>query len=130
MKQSIKTLVLSSRPFSWVNTAFPFAMTYYVIVGQIDYFLVLATVFFLVPYNFLMYGINDVFDYESDRRNPRKGGIEGALLPPSLHRPMIVLSAVLVSPFLVVMGFLGSLFSNGVLALTLFFVVAYSAKFP
>jgi len=130
LNQLIKTLLLSSRPLSWVNTAFPFAITYYVVAGQIDHFLVVATIFFLVPYNFLMYGINDVFDYESDRRNPRKGGIEGALLPPSLHRPMIVLSATLAFPFLVVMGFWGSLLSNGVLALTLFFVVAYSAKFP
>lgn len=129
MREAIKILVLSSRPLSWVNTAFPFAMTYYVLGRQVDYFLVVASIFFLIPYNFLMYGINDVFDYESDRRNPRKGGIEGALLPPHLHRPMIVLSLSLAVPFLVVLGLWGSRFSNGVLALALFFVVAYSAKY-
>ena len=41
---------------------------------------VVGTLFFLVPYNLLMYGINDVFDYASDLRNPRKGGIEGGLV--------------------------------------------------
>ena len=75
-----------------------------------------------------MYGINDVFDYESDLRNPRKGGVEGALLPPELHRPMLLGSTLLPLPFLVPLVAWGSVVSTGVLALALFFVVAYSAK--
>ena len=62
----LKDLFLSSRPLSWVNTAFPFAAAYYLTAGVIDLAFVLGTVFFLVPYNLAMYGINDVFDYESD----------------------------------------------------------------
>jgi len=113
---------------SWVNTAFPFGLTYYLFVGQFDALFVVGTLFFLIPYNVLMYGINDVFDYESDLRNPRKGGVEGALLGPELHRPMVLLSALLPLPFLVPLILWGSLLSTGVLALALFFVVAYSAK--
>ena len=125
---ALRTLVLSSRPLSWINTAFPFGLTYYLYVGEFDALFVLGTVFFLIPYNVLMYGINDVFDYESDLRNPRKGGVEGALLGPELHRPMVFLSALLPLPFLVPLILWGSLLSTGVLALALFFVVAYSAK--
>lgn len=124
----LRTLVVSSRPLSWVNTAFPFGLTYYLFVGQFDALFVVGTLFFLIPYNVLMYGINDVFDYESDLRNPRKGGVEGALLGPELHRPMVLLSALLPLPFLVPLILWGSLLSTGVLALALFFVVAYSAK--
>ena len=124
----LRTLVVSSRPLSWVNTAFPFGLTYYLFVGQFDALFVVGTLFFLIPYNVLMYGINDVFDYESDLRNPRKGGVEGALLGPELHRPMVLLSALLPLPFLVPLIRWGSLLSTGVLALALFFVVAYSAK--
>jgi len=124
----LRTLVVSSRPLSWVNTAFPFGLTYYLFVGQFDVLFVVGTLFFLIPYNVLMYGINDVFDYESDLRNPRKGGVEGALLGPELHRPMVLLSALLPLPFLVPLILWGSLLSTGVLALALFFVVAYSAK--
>ena len=124
----LQTLVVSSRPLSWVNTAFPFGLTYYLFVGQFDALFVVGTLFFLIPYNVLMYGINDVFDYESDLRNPRKGGVEGALLGPELHRPMVLLSALLPLPFLVPLILWGSLLSTGVLALALFFVVAYSAK--
>ena len=124
----LRTLVVSSRPLSWVNTAFPFGLTYYLFVGQFDALFIVGTLFFLIPYNVLMYGINDVFDYESDLRNPRKGGVEGALLGPELHRPMVLLSALLPLPFLVPLILWGSLLSTGVLALALFFVVAYSAK--
>lgn len=126
--RALRTLVLSSRPLSWVNTAFPFGLTYYLFVGEFDALFVVGSLFFLIPYNVLMYGINDVFDYESDLRNPRKGGMEGALLPPELHRPMLLVSTVLPLPFLVPLVLWGSVASTGVLALALFFVVAYSAK--
>jgi len=77
-----------------------------------------------------MYGINDIFDYESDLRNPRKGGLEGALLPPEFHRPMLILVTVINLPFLALITFqtLDNLFALGVFWLTIFFVVAYSAK--
>jgi 4-hydroxybenzoate polyprenyltransferase len=118
----------SSRPLSWINTAFPFALAYYVTTETVDAALVVGFLFFLVPYNLLMYGINDVFDYESDVRNPRKGGVEGALLTPDLHRTMIIVAALAPVPFLVPLVAWGSLAATGVLALALFFVVAYSAK--
>ncbi|NDD26505.1 MAG: prenyltransferase, partial [Actinobacteria bacterium] len=83
---AITQLFWSSRPVSWINTAFPFGATYFFITHQVDLTLVIGTIFFLIPYNLLMYGINDVFDYESDLRNPRKGGIEGALLDKKYHK--------------------------------------------
>jgi 4-hydroxybenzoate polyprenyltransferase len=111
-----------------VNTAIPFALTYYVVAEELTPALLVGCIFFLIPYNFLMYGINDVFDYESDLRNPRKGGVEGALLPPHLHRTTLVASVAVAVPFIAVLVAWGSLRSSGVLALSLLFVVAYSAK--
>ena len=55
---ALRTLVLSSRPLSWINTAFPFGLTYYLYVGEFDALFVLGTVFFLIPYNVLMYSIS------------------------------------------------------------------------
>jgi 4-hydroxybenzoate polyprenyltransferase len=121
-------ILWSSRPLSWINTAFPFGLAYYVSTGQVDSNLIIGFFFFLVPYNLLMYGINDVFDYESDIRNPRKGGVEGALLPPNLHLATLLASVILPIPFLVPLVWSGSATATGVLALSLFFVVAYSAK--
>ena len=123
----IKALFVSSRPLSWVNTAFPFAAAY-VLASGVDLTLVIGTLYFLIPYNLAMYGINDVFDYESDLRNPRKGGVEGAVLDTSMHRPTIVAAIVTNVPFLIYLVVVGSPLSWLVLAISVFAVVAYSAK--
>ncbi|GHD46556.1 prenyltransferase [Mycetocola manganoxydans] len=120
-------LFVSSRPLSWINTAFPFAAAYFLTTGRIDVALVVGSLFFLVPYNLAMYGINDVFDYESDLKNPRKGGVEGALLDRGMHRVTLVAAAVTCIPFIVVLVLLGGPASWLVLAVSLFAVVAYSA---
>lgn len=124
----IRALFLTSRPLSWINTAFPFAAAYIVASGRIDAPLIVGTLFFLVPYNLAMYGVNDVFDYESDLRNPRKGGIEGALLQPRWHRATLWASGLLTLPFVVYLVLVGGPASWIVLAISLFAVVAYSAK--
>lgn len=118
----------SSRPVSWINTAYPFAAAYFLITKRIDATFIIGTLFFLIPYNLLMYGINDVFDYESDLRNPRKGGIEGALLPKEIHRTIIWSSILSCLPFLAYLVAVGNLQSSLWLALFVFTVIAYSAK--
>ena len=120
-------ILAASRPLSWVNTAVPFALTYLLAQGEVTVELVVGFIFFLVPYNIAMYGINDVFDYESDIVNPRKGGVEGAVLPKTMHRPLLVASAVTVIPFALYLFAVGTWASGATLALALFAVVAYSA---
>jgi 4-hydroxybenzoate polyprenyltransferase len=124
----IRALFLTSRPLSWVNTAFPFAAAYVVASGRVDLTLIVGTVFFLIPYNLAMYGINDVFDYESDVRNPRKGGVEGALLPPRWHRTTLWASGLVALPFVVYLVVVGGPASWIVLTISLFAVAAYSVK--
>lgn len=124
----IRDLFLTSRPLSWVNTAFPFAAAYFVATGRLDATFVVGTLFFLIPYNLAMYGINDVFDYESDLRNPRKGGVEGALLPPEHHRVTLWTAILLPLPFVVYLVIVGGWLSDVILAISLFAVVAYSVK--
>jgi 4-hydroxybenzoate polyprenyltransferase len=74
-----------------------------------------------------MYGINDVFDYESDLRNPRKGGIEGALLNKKWHKLTLWSSTLLCVPFLVYLYAISDLNSALWLSLFVFTVIAYSA---
>ena len=59
---AVRQLLGSSRPVSWVNTAYPFAAAYLLAGGGITAALVIGTLWFLIPYNLLMYGVNDVFD--------------------------------------------------------------------
>jgi len=124
----ISALFVSSRPLSWINTAFPFAAAYFVTTRELDLAFFVGTLYFLIPYNLAMYGINDVFDYESDLRNPRKGGVEGALLDPAMHRPTILAAVLTNLPFLAVLVYLGNHLSWLVLAISVFAVIAYSAK--
>ncbi len=119
-------LLTASRPLSWVNTAFPFAAAYLLATREVDVALVVGTLFFLVPYNLAMYGVNDVFDYASDAANPRKGGVEGALLVPGRHRLTIIAAITLCLPFVLALVALGRPASWVVLAVSLFAVAAYS----
>lgn len=123
----IPQLLLSSRPVSWINTAYPFAAAYLLTTGRIDAVLIVGALFFLIPYNLAMYGINDVFDYESDLRNPRKGGAHGAVLDRRLHGITLWAAAISCAPFVVFLVIVGSPLSWLVLTLSLFFVVFYSA---
>lgn len=127
-RTQIRTWFSTSRPISWVNTAYPFSAAYYLATGRVDDLLVIGTLFFLVPYNLLMYGINDVFDYESDLRNPRKGGVEGAVVDRSHHRGILVASVLTSLPFVAYLVISGGVAAALVLAISLFAVVAYSLK--
>ncbi len=129
MGTALKKLFWISRPVSWPNTAYPFGVAYLLAGGQLDSTFWVGILFFLVPYNLLMYGINDVFDYESDILNPRKGGIEGMREQRAFH-PTIVRASIGVSlPFIVYFLAIGSTISRLVFALLIFFVVAYSVAY-
>ncbi|MCA1739719.1 MAG: UbiA family prenyltransferase, partial [Actinobacteria bacterium] len=41
-----------------------------------------------LPFNLLIYGVNDVLDQETDAKNPRKGSLEGAKIHPEEVRPI------------------------------------------
>ena len=162
--KTLTALFWSSRPLSWINTAFPFAAAFILTsasgtvtyggsyvpldsdgssavatvlqsdaTGFFDFgavpwlIAIVGIVYFLVPYNLAMYGINDVFDYESDLRNPRKGGVEGALLDRGLHRTTLWAAVVTNVPFLIFLVIVGSPLSWLVLAISVFAVIAYSA---
>ncbi len=126
--ETVKTILSASRPISWINTAAPFAAGYILSVGSFDWKLIVGFFFFLFPYNLLMYGVNDIFDYESDKNNPRKNSIEGGLAPPRTHRQIWAAIAIFCVPLAAVAFSWGNTASKAWLAFSLFMVVAYSLK--
>ncbi|MFP7365291.1 prenyltransferase [Corynebacterium callunae] len=124
---SLKVIFAASRPISWVNTAFPFALAYVLNGGTLDWVFYLGTFFFLIPYNIALYGINDVFDYESDIRNPRKGGVEGAVVAKKYHGLLLWASVLSTIPFLIILFAVGTWASALWLAISVFALIAYSA---
>lgn len=130
---TVRKLFWVSRPISWPNTSYPFLVGFLLasswpLEGIQVATLIIGTLYFIGPYNLLMYGVNDVYDYESDIRNPRKGGIEGMKESRAFH-PVILKAVFLTNvPFLLYLFTVSSWAGRGVLALVVFAAVAYSIK--
>ena len=128
MTVAIRKLFWVSRPLLWLDTAFPFAAAYLVSGGHIDFTLIVGTLYFLWPYNLFLYGINDVYDYESDLLNPRKGGIEGMREKRDFHPKIIKATVLFNAPFVLYLLLQGSIVSKITLLAILFLVLAYSVR--
>jgi 4-hydroxybenzoate polyprenyltransferase len=61
--------------------------------------------YFLLPANLLIYGINDIFDYETDVLNAKKRGYE-ALVPPDARKPLMIAIVLTNLPFCIAAFFL------------------------
>src|SRR5919199_1221084 len=71
-----------SRPVLWINTVGPTVIGVW-LTGRLWTPTVLPIFLWLtLPFNLLIYGVNDVFDQETDAKNPRKGSLEGARILP------------------------------------------------
>lgn len=55
-----------------------------------------------IPSGIILFGLNDIYDYPSDLKNPRKGGAWGAILNPVFHPLIFRLSAVFSIVFLII----------------------------
>ncbi len=118
-------ILTASRPFSWVNTAYVFVAGAVIGAGW-GWRALLGGLYFTLPYNLLLYGVNDIFDYESDRRNPRKNSIEGAVVRPARFRALSLAIAAMNLPFLAALIATGTPRAAAALAFLLFTTFAYS----
>jgi len=90
-----------ARPVLWINTVGPAAVGMW-LSGDLWRWEVMPILLWLtLPFNLLIYGVNDVFDQETDAKNQRKGTLEGARIRPEEVRP-IALGVLLTNlPFLI-----------------------------
>lgn len=127
----VKNLLKISRPRFWMYTVGPFLIGY--IAGndipffwQNKYF-ALFLLFFLLPANMIIYGVNDIFDEETDKLNERKGedGYEYKL---RLQDKKLLLISISLS---LILGISLSLVNIKILILMCLFIflaIFYSAK--
>ena len=81
-------LLYISRPVLWINTVGP-ALVGMWLTGDLWRWEALPLLIWLtLPFNLLIYGVNDVFDQETDAKNPRKGSFEGAKILPEEALPI------------------------------------------
>lgn len=127
--RNISQLLQISRPRFWLYEAGTFFLGVLIAVPFAAASLPLLLwwgFYFLVPANLLIYGVNDVYDYETDLRNPKKQSYE-AVLPKERHR--FVLLAILLTniPFLLGAWFLSV---QALVALGLFIGCAWFYSVP
>ncbi len=129
--QQLRWLFKVSRPRFWAYLFGPF------IVGVATFgqqevahhavLLACMALYFTLPANLLIYGINDIHDYETDKQNPKKKHYE-ALVKPSdhklLYRAMALSNIPFIVSFLVLPGV--PVVARLSLVLFLFFGVGYS----
>lgn len=91
---TIKEVLKISRPRFWLYEAATFGLVG--TVGALQGFSFFSdwrywvfAIYFLIPANILIYGINDIFDYETDKLNPKKGdNAYEALVPPERQKAL------------------------------------------
>ena len=99
MKSLIKAIEIS-RPLLWLNTSMPLLWGILATRGSLVPNDLILFALLLFPYNYFLHAPNDYFDFETDARNPRKGGVEGALTPKPLLARHAAVSTLLLAPFL------------------------------
>ncbi len=78
----IRRLFHISRPVLWINTVGPATIGMWLSGDLWRWDFLPIVLWLMLPFNLLIYGINDVFDQETDAKNPRKGTLEGARIRP------------------------------------------------
>jgi 4-hydroxybenzoate polyprenyltransferase len=97
----ILRLFYISRPVLWINTLGPATIGIW-LAGDLWNWKALPVLLWLtLPFNLLIYGVNDVFDQETDAQNPRKGTLEGARIDRSEVGPIALGVFLSNAPFLV-----------------------------
>jgi 4-hydroxybenzoate polyprenyltransferase len=98
------TIVRISRPRFWLYLFGPYLVGLAAGASSTSDFLrldsILFAIYFLLPANLLVYGINDIFDFETDSVNPKKRGYE-SLVGPERRRGLLIAAGLLNLPFIV-----------------------------
>ncbi len=97
----IARLVHISRPLLWVNTIGSTVVGVWLTGELWRWESVPLLLWATLPFNLLIYGVNDIFDQETDAQNARKGGLEGARIANSETRGIALGIVLLNLPFLV-----------------------------
>ncbi len=127
--QEIMFWLKVSRPRFWIYIFGPFLIGSVSAISQkyelLNWNFFLFSLFFLVFANLLIYGINDIFDYESDILNAKKQDYE-TLVTPERRRKLWLIILLTTIPFLILTGFQNI---SAIFAMSgfLFFSIFYSA---
>jgi 4-hydroxybenzoate polyprenyltransferase len=124
---TLARLVHISRPVLWINTIGTGALGMWLTGQLIDVAAIPLLIWVTLPFNLLIYGVNDIFDQDTDALNPRKGSIEGARIEPREVKLIAWAVAVTNIPFLIYFVIALPLAAVGLILLYAGVFVFYSA---
>ena len=124
----LKLLLRVSRPHLWPITVLIFIAGFVYSGAAITPLMIFQAILLSFPFNLLLNGINDIYDYNSDKINPRKRKItQGKLLAPKYY-PLVRRAASISALLLLVSSILTLNFFNfAVMSIGLFVAYFYSA---
>lgn len=106
----LRFLLKVSRPRFWIYIFGPYLIGLVAAVADkqelLDWRVLVFAAYFTLPANLLIYGVNDIFDYETDKLNPKKEGYE-ALVTPERRNGLIAAILITNIPFIIIIGMLG-----------------------
>ncbi|TQJ30329.1 UbiA family prenyltransferase [Microbacterium sp. SLBN-146] len=101
MWSTVTRLIHISRPVLWINTIGTGVLGMWLTGQLLDVQAIPIILWLTLPFNLLIYGVNDIYDQDTDALNPRKGSIEGARITPNEVRLILWAVALTNVPFLV-----------------------------
>jgi 4-hydroxybenzoate polyprenyltransferase len=123
----MRRILSISRPRLWINTLGPAVLGLWS-TGQLWHLDALIILLWLtLPFNALIYGVNDVFDIDIDQDTTRKGGWQGAVLERSELGATLRWVVLINTPFLAIFFWNFPTFANVLVWLYTFIFVFYSA---
>lgn len=121
-------LLVISRPALWINTIGTLVTGVWLTgrLYSLDAGLLCLLLYLTLPFNLLIYGLNDLSDHEEDARSSRKGGWQGARLTLAEGGPLLRSTLALNGPFLLALALLLPPAASLVLLLSALLFAAYS----
>jgi len=128
-KEKLLLLFRTSRPLFWPVLPLVFAAALRFSGASWSWQAIMQALLLGFPYCLLLYGINDIYDYASDLRNPRKRGqLYGIVLAP-VHHPLVKKAAALCAGMLLLSSFFPKSGSN-LLAMGVLLISSYAYSAP
>ncbi|SMB90677.1 UbiA family prenyltransferase [Deinococcus hopiensis] len=124
----LRRVLAVARPALWINTVGTLVMGLW-LTGHLwteHPGLLVLLAYLTLPFNLLIYGLNDLADREEDALSVRKGGWQGARLTVGEGAPLLRAVLLLNVPFLLALALLLPPAAQGVLLLCVALFAAYS----
>jgi|GEM_PF-3581556 len=127
MQQLLK-IIITSRPAHWLNMLATFWLGLAISGASFTWIVLVECLLICIPGSLILFGLNDIYDYDTDIKNPRKNHNElfGTALDKKLHKIVYILSICSAILLMITALFTQNWFNILSMAIIVFIAFAYS----